>query len=57
MLDGVPRTIVQAEQLDALGVNIDYIIEVDILGAPFKVMNKFSSAIALLENESIVKQL
>ncbi len=30
MLDGVPRTIVQAEQLDALGVNIDYIIEVDI---------------------------
>ncbi|MGQ4002864.1 adenylate kinase [Francisellaceae bacterium CB299] len=30
MLDGVPRTIVQAEQLDVLGVNIDYIIEVDI---------------------------
>jgi adenylate kinase len=30
MLDGVPRTIVQAEQLDALGVNIDYIVEVDI---------------------------
>ena len=29
-LDGVPRTIVQAEQLDALGVNIDYIVEVDI---------------------------
>jgi adenylate kinase len=30
MLDGVPRTIVQAENLDELGVNIDYIIEVDI---------------------------
>lgn len=30
MLDGVPRTIVQAEKLDELGVNIDYIIEVDI---------------------------
>ena len=30
MLDGVPRTIVQAEKLDELGVNIDYIVEVDI---------------------------
>lgn len=30
MLDGVPRTIVQAENLDELSVNIDYIIEVDI---------------------------
>ena len=30
MLDGVPRTIVQAENLDELGVNIDYIVEVDI---------------------------
>ncbi len=30
MLDGVPRTIAQAEQLNALGVNIDYIVEVDI---------------------------
>ena len=30
MLDGVPRTIIQAEQLDSLDVNIDYIIEVDI---------------------------
>lgn len=30
MLDGVPRTIVQAEKLDELGVDIDYIIEVDI---------------------------
>ncbi|QIW10051.1 adenylate kinase [Francisella sp. LA112445] len=30
LLDGVPRTITQAEQLDKLGINIDYIIEVDV---------------------------
>ena len=30
LLDGVPRTIVQAEQLDKLGVNIDYILEINI---------------------------
>lgn len=30
MLDGVPRTIVQAENLDELGINIDFIVEVDI---------------------------
>lgn len=30
LLDGVPRTIVQAEQLDKLGVDIDYIVEVDV---------------------------
>lgn len=30
MLDGVPRTIVQAKKLDELNVNIDYIVEVDI---------------------------
>ncbi|QIV96015.1 adenylate kinase [Allofrancisella inopinata] len=30
LLDGVPRTIVQAEQLDKLGVNIDFIIEIDV---------------------------
>jgi adenylate kinase len=30
LLDGVPRTIAQAEQLDKLGINIDYIIEVDV---------------------------
>ncbi|ASG67831.1 adenylate kinase [Francisella halioticida] len=30
LLDGVPRTISQAEQLDKLGINIDYIVEVDI---------------------------
>ena len=30
LLDGVPRTTVQAEQLDLLGVDIDYIIEVDV---------------------------
>ncbi|WP_150467451.1 adenylate kinase [Francisella sp. SYW-9] len=30
LLDGVPRTIEQAEQLDKLGINIDYIVEVDV---------------------------
>lgn len=30
LLDGVPRTIVQAEQLDKLGIDIDYIVEVDV---------------------------
>ncbi|MED7788934.1 adenylate kinase [Francisella sp. 19X1-34] len=30
LLDGVPRTIAQAEQLDKLGINIDYIVEVDV---------------------------
>ncbi|KEI35910.1 adenylate kinase [Francisella sp. W12-1067] len=30
LLDGVPRTIIQAEQLDKLGVNIDFIIEIDV---------------------------
>lgn len=30
LLDGVPRTIVQAEQLDKLGVNIDFIIEINV---------------------------
>jgi adenylate kinase len=30
LLDGVPRTIAQAEQLDKLGINIDYIIEVNV---------------------------
>ncbi|MEY8716251.1 adenylate kinase [Francisella philomiragia] len=30
LLDGVPRTIIQAEELDKLGVNIDYIVEVDV---------------------------
>lgn len=30
LLDGVPRTIIQAEQLDKLGVDIDYILEVDV---------------------------
>ena len=30
LLDGVPRTIVQAEELCNLGINIDYIIEVNI---------------------------
>ena len=33
------------------------VIEMDILGAPFKVMDEFSGAVALLENEGIVKQL
>lgn len=30
LLDGVPRTITQAQELDKLGVNIDYIVEVDV---------------------------
>jgi adenylate kinase len=30
LLDGVPRTIVQAQQLDKLGINIDYIVEINI---------------------------
>lgn len=30
LLDGVPRTTLQAEQLDLLGIDIDYIIEVDV---------------------------
>lgn len=30
LLDGVPRTIAQAEQLDKLGINIDNIVEVDV---------------------------
>jgi len=30
LLDGVPRTITQAEQLDKLGIDIDYIVEVDV---------------------------
>ncbi|MBK2111531.1 adenylate kinase [Francisella tularensis subsp. novicida FSC159] len=30
LLDGVPRTIPQAQELDKLGVNIDYIVEVDV---------------------------
>ncbi|MDE4988517.1 nucleoside monophosphate kinase, partial [Francisella tularensis] len=30
LLDGVPRTIPQAQELDNLGVNIDYIVEVDV---------------------------
>ncbi|MDE4998957.1 nucleoside monophosphate kinase, partial [Francisella tularensis] len=30
LLDGVPRTIPQAQEIDKLGVNIDYIFEVDV---------------------------
>ncbi len=30
LLDGFPRTIAQAEGLDAMGVDIDYVIEIDV---------------------------
>lgn len=30
LLDGVPRTIAQAQELDKLGIDIDYIVEVDV---------------------------
>lgn len=45
------------EQDDFLTNLFVYIIKVNVLGAPFKVVDKFSSAVALLQNEGIVKEL